>query len=184
MAKSKTTAKKTPSDSTAGSYSTRLTGKDKLLLEQAAKIADMTPAKFLRVAALKHAADILHAQSPNDKAIRMLANEVAKKLLSGEVTAIAECVHEEGAPTTRTFTSSDGTFSISQITGFDFDREHYFKPENFRVGTLSPVDRRDLRTVISAAPRAFTEALLNELSQPLEDRPRFKPVDIKFDEDD
>lgn len=184
MAK-KTTAKKTASsDSAAGSYSTRLTGKDKLLLEQAAEIADMTPAKFLRVAALKHAADILHAQAPNDKAIRLLANEVAKTLLAGEVTAIAECVEEEMPPATRTFTSSDGTFSIAQITGFDFDREHYSKPESFRVGTLSPADRRDLRAVIRAAPRAFAEALLNELAQPLEQRPRFKPVDIEFDEDD
>jgi len=176
--------KKTTSDQAAGSYSTRLTGKDKLLLEQAAEISDMTPAKFLRVAALKHAADIIHARAPNDKAIRMLANEVAKKLINCEVTAIADCIHEDVAPATRTFTSSDGTFTISQITDFDFDPEFYSKPDRFKVSLLSPVDRRELQSIIAAAPRAFAEALTIEFTRPMEDRPRFKPVELDFGEDE
>lgn len=172
-------SKKQTTSEHAHTLSTRLTTEQKELIERAAEAGDMTTAKFLRDAALKHASDLLNAM-PNDAAIRHLAGQVFKLLTSVTGTSYAECIHDGHDPYTNPFNSATGTITLDQVTEFDYDRQHFEKPKKMKIELLDRKDRQDLLAVMSASPRAFADALRAEFTKPSEERPRFKPIDLRL----
>lgn len=175
--------KQTPSEQ-SHTLSTRLSAKQKKAIEDAAETLLVSPAKFIRMAALRYAQDTLQSQPPNDQAIRELAREVSEKLTSVKGTVYSAPLYEEQVWQEKTVTISDGSFSFDQMRNWGFDPDHSRDASRIDVHMLSKREINDLVLVLSESPTAFAEALATAIRQPAVQKPRFKPLGIDLNDTD
>jgi uncharacterized protein (DUF1778 family) len=85
------TKKKTPKE-TAGTVTvgTRLEPKQKELVDEAARLSDCTPAKFIRDAALQRAVAVVNSSGPSEIRLRQLAGMLVKHIYAIEAYAVRD----------------------------------------------------------------------------------------------
>ncbi len=85
MAKKNPTASRAPksADATKSTgYTTRLSTEQGRVVEEAARLLDVTPAKFIRDAALGRALEVVNSQGENAVALRRIAEQLADRVLN------------------------------------------------------------------------------------------------------
>lgn len=176
MAK-KATKKKTGTrgpDNTTTTYSTRLSQTQRELVEQASQIADVSPSKFIRDAAIRAAADTINAAPPQSDAVAELARKVVKLATDAEIRI--DSTNAASDTDTHHYSARAGRISLDHGGPEWHDQ---FTPQSVEVSHLREYERRALRQMAESCPLALAQAIKDALTKPeipVEYKPR---IDLK-----
>lgn len=79
----------------SGSYSTRFEPTHQELVEQACRILNWTPARFIRDAAVRRAAEVINSAGPSRYSLAALAAEMVKHLKGNNGVSISRWIEDE-----------------------------------------------------------------------------------------
>jgi len=90
MARQKKTAKKGKGQQDTTAYGTRLTARQRQLIEEAAQVLDCSSAKFIRDAAVRRAADVVNASGEARTQLKALTLKLLDHILNPEVAKLGK----------------------------------------------------------------------------------------------
>jgi uncharacterized protein (DUF1778 family) len=162
--------------------STRLTTQHRELIEKAAGIANVSPAKFIRQAAVDRAADVINADGDSVAALRRLAQLVVEQLQNPVLVEY----WDSGAPDDMDSTVEHVEFHWQDLQGkegFDSRRAEHMALEHHghrymysMPKPLSDVDREQLHMAMRTAGSAVVQLILEQWQSAF-DRPNdYRPT--------
>lgn len=155
-------------------YSTRLNNEERLILEEAATLTDVSSSKFIRNATLQASSETLNAAAPNDRAVKSIARTLAKQLLELQCEINYETDYEGYTPSRTVLLQSLNTINLEYPVS-DESHEIEFVAKSITPNTMSKPQINKLIQIAQSCPQTFVECLINELQGRAESEPDFNP---------